>query len=179
MPNTDSDAEDYCKDLHRAYYRALFDSLLYGVCRTDEIGKVQEANQAFLTMMGCDSVDEFDASELITKVIGDANERARIFETSAESKNIYTELDLMRKDGAALPVRVSGRTARDEEGNNQGYLVVIENRNEQRAIEAQLRSVAQTDALTGPSELPQSSRCSGGRDKTLCSHWERIFFAPD
>jgi hypothetical protein len=46
----------------------------------------------------------------------------------------------VRKDCAALRVRVSGRMARDAEGINHGYLVVMENRNEQRAIEAQLSS---------------------------------------
>jgi diguanylate cyclase (GGDEF)-like protein/PAS domain S-box-containing protein len=146
---TDSDAGVYPPNVHKAYYRALFESLPYGVCRTDVHGTVQEANQALLTMMACNSVIEIAASDLTKKIIEDANERARVFESESESEKVYTELDWVRKDGVALRVRVSGRLARDEEGTNCGYLLVVENRNEQRAIEAQLRSVAQTDALTG------------------------------
>jgi diguanylate cyclase (GGDEF)-like protein/PAS domain S-box-containing protein len=146
MRNSDTGFD--ATDLYKAYYRALFDNPLYGMCRTDKTGKVQEVNHALLTMIGCDS-REFAASEWIMQVIGDPNERARLFETTPLSGNAYTELECTHKNGASVRVRVSGRAVHDGEGAIHGYQIIVETINEQRAVEAQLRSVAQTDALTG------------------------------
>jgi len=148
MPNPQPNSA--LSDMLEQHYRALFDNPVYGICRVDKLGRLEETNQSLFTMLGYDSADELVASGFTLDSVGDSTERARLFEAQpVECENLYTELDWLRKDGSPIRVRVSGRQVHDDEGGIQGYQLIIENIDNQRALEAQLRGFAHTDALTG------------------------------
>jgi diguanylate cyclase (GGDEF)-like protein/PAS domain S-box-containing protein len=132
------------------YYLALFNNPVYGICRADSLGRPKEVNQTLLNMLGYGSADELIGSGLTIDVVGDRTERERLFEAQpVDSEYLYTELNWLRKDGSPIKVRLSGRQVVDGKGDIQGYQVIVEDIDQQYAVEEQLRLVAHTDALTG------------------------------
>ena len=67
---------------------------------------------------------------------------------SEEELKAYIELEWKRKDGELIKVRVSGRTIGDPGGGDiHGYQLIVEDIDQQRALEEQLRNVAHTEDL--------------------------------
>ena len=137
--------------LHEALYRAVLRNPFYGICRTTEEGKFQEVNDTLVGIMGYASQEELLASSFHPGAIfNNAGDRTRLFEAEpVDGEPTYIELEWLRKDGTPVKVRVSGRGIEDAQGEKLGYQLVIENIDQQRALEEQLRRVAHTDALTG------------------------------
>src|SRR5580698_8191920 len=55
----------------QAHYRALLGNTMYGICHCSLDGKILDANQTFLNMLGCASKDEPLAADLTNEIIGD------------------------------------------------------------------------------------------------------------
>jgi diguanylate cyclase (GGDEF)-like protein/PAS domain S-box-containing protein len=134
---------------YEAHYRALTENQAYGICCCNNEGKFVEVNQALVTMLGYKSKNELLAANLVIDTIRDPLKRARLFGRARKrGGNHYLSLDWIRKDGTPTKVRVSGRAVqfyRDDIGSCE---LIIENIDQQRALEEHLRSVADTDALT-------------------------------
>jgi diguanylate cyclase (GGDEF)-like protein/PAS domain S-box-containing protein len=132
-----------------AHYRALVGNLTYGICRCSLEGKLLDVNQALVTMLGYSSREELLAADFASDILYDASKRAQLLGHSAEDDIAGSlEVDLRRKDGAILKVRLSGREV-GADGETDGYEVIAEDITKQRKLEDHLRQQAAKDALTG------------------------------
>ena len=133
-----------------AQYRGLVDNLIHGVCRCSLEGRLQDVNQALVTMLGYSSREELLAAHLTSEIFRDPDRRAQLLGRSTKGGCATPiEMEWKRKDGAALTVRLSGRGVSDVHGEPDGYEMVIEDITQQRKLEDQLREQANTDSLTG------------------------------
>jgi diguanylate cyclase (GGDEF)-like protein/PAS domain S-box-containing protein len=133
-----------------AHYRALVGNLMYGICRCTLEGKLVDANQALVTMLGCSAKEELLAANLTNEIIGDAFKRQQLLGGSGQvDARDSLEIDWIRKDGTPLKARLSGREVIDARGNVAGYEIIAEDVTKQRELEHHLRQQAAKDSLTG------------------------------
>src|SRR5580700_4039256 len=145
--------------------RRLVDSNIMGVFIWDFDGRILEANDEFLRMVGYDREDLLSGritwADLTPPDWRDRN-NARIEQQKSSSRFEPFEKEYTRKDGSRVPVLIGGATF--EEGGNQGVAYVLDlterkrveaeaRENEQRYREAQLElahanRVATTGQLT-------------------------------
>ena len=133
-----------------ARYRALVGNLTYGICRWNMEGKLLNANQALITMLGYTSGKELMAENLTGAIFLDPSIRNQILDCNGPENRVKAaEIDWKRKDGTTLKVRLSGREVQGERGKIEGYEVIVEDVTNQRELEDSLRSQATKDSLTG------------------------------
>jgi diguanylate cyclase (GGDEF)-like protein/PAS domain S-box-containing protein len=133
-----------------ARYRALVDNPTYGICRVDAKGKFGYANAAFLSMVGYTSREEFLETDFARDVIRDPEVRDRWIECLRNGGEIEGfEMECLRKDGATVKVRLSGRGVYTGSGAFGGYEMIVGDVTEQQAREGRLREQAESDSLTG------------------------------
>jgi diguanylate cyclase (GGDEF)-like protein/PAS domain S-box-containing protein len=133
-----------------ARYRALVDNPTYGICRVDAKGKFGYANAAFLNMVGYTSREEFLETDFARDVIRDPEVRDRWIECLRNGGEIEGfEMECLRKDGATVKVRLSGRGVYTGSGAFDGYEMIVGDVTEQQAREGRLREQAESDSLTG------------------------------
>jgi diguanylate cyclase (GGDEF)-like protein/PAS domain S-box-containing protein len=135
-----------------ARYRALVGNLTYGMCRCNSKGKFLDVNQALVTMLGYPSREELLTANHASEILCDASKRAQLLGRSTgkggQDGGGSLELDWNRKDGTPLKVRLSGREVSNE-GESEGYEIIIEDVTQQRKLEDCLRQEAAKDPLTG------------------------------
>lgn len=134
----------------QALYRALTENPTFGICRVDENGRLLDANQALVAMLGYASRDELLAASLATDLIPDPAERTRLLEAYRRMGRVDgLEVDCSRKDGTPVKVRLGGRRVHDQAAVLDGCELIVENITAQRALEDRLRHLAATDPMTG------------------------------
>jgi diguanylate cyclase (GGDEF)-like protein/PAS domain S-box-containing protein len=132
-----------------ARYRALVGNLTYGMCRCSSEGNFLDVNQALVTMLGYSSREELLATGHARDILCNPAKRAQLLRHTSEEDGLAPlEVDWTRNDGAALKVRLSGREVGDE-GEVQGYEIIVEDVTQQRKLEDHLRQQAAKDPLTG------------------------------
>ena len=140
--------QELCRS--QVLYRALTENPTYGICRVDENGRLLDANQALVAMLGYASRDELLAANLATDLIPDLVERTRLLEAYRRMGRVDgLEVDCSRKDGTPVKVRLGGRRVRDPTTVLDGCELIVENITAQRALEDRLQHLAATDPLTG------------------------------
>jgi len=121
--------------------RRLVDANIVGIIIWEVEGRILEANDAFLRMLGYDRED-LAAGRLHRTTLTPPEWRERDARTVAELKRIGTakpfEKEYLRKDGSRVPVLIGG--AMFEEGTNQGVGFVLDLTERKRAEEALRRS---------------------------------------
>jgi diguanylate cyclase (GGDEF)-like protein/PAS domain S-box-containing protein len=128
----------------------LVGNLMYGICRCTLEGKLLDANQALVMMLGCSTKEEVLAANLTSGIIGDADKRRQLLGTSRQvDLSDSLEVDWTRKDGATLRARLSGREVIAADGSARGYEIIAEDVTKQRELEHHLRQQAAKDSLTG------------------------------
>jgi diguanylate cyclase (GGDEF)-like protein/PAS domain S-box-containing protein len=133
-----------------ARYRALVGNLTYGICHCSLEGKLLDANQALVTMLGCTTKEELLAANLTSEFICDPFKRQQLLGNPAQVDRSDTlEIDWKRKDGMHLKVRLSGREVVGIRGRVKAYEIIAEDMTKQREVENQLRQRAEKDSLTG------------------------------
>jgi diguanylate cyclase (GGDEF)-like protein/PAS domain S-box-containing protein len=133
-----------------AHYRALVGNLMYGICRCTLEGKLMDANQALVTMLGCSAKEELLAANLTSGIILDAEKRQQLLGSSGQvDPSDSLEIDWTRKDGSPLKARLSGREVIAGNGTVSGYEIIAEDVTKQRELEQHLRQQAAKDSLTG------------------------------
>jgi diguanylate cyclase (GGDEF)-like protein/PAS domain S-box-containing protein len=133
-----------------ARYRALVENPTYGICRVDAKGKFGYANAAFLSMLGYTSREEFLKTDFARDVIRDDEVRERWSRCLREGAEIEGfEMECLRKDGATVKVRMSGRAVYTGNRVFDGYEIIVGDVTEQQAREVRLREQAESDSLTG------------------------------
>jgi PAS domain S-box-containing protein len=121
-----------------AKVRRLVDSNIIGILIEDLDGRVQEANQAFLRIVGYDQAD-LAAGRLRRKELTPAEWHDRDTRAVAEMRKAGTaqpfEKEYFRKDGSRVPVLVGGATL-DERGD--AVVVFVVDLTERKRAEAEL-----------------------------------------
>ena len=132
-----------------ARYRALVGNLTYGMCRCSSEGNFLDVNQALVTMLGYSSREALLAVGHARDILCNPAKRAQLLGHTGEEDGLAPlEVDWTRNDGATLKVRLSGREVGDE-GDVQGYEIIVEDITQQRKLEDHLRQQAAKDPLTG------------------------------
>jgi PAS domain S-box-containing protein len=120
-----------------AKVRSLVDSNIIGILIGNLEGQVQEANQAFLRIIGYDQAD-LAAGRLRRSELTPAEWHDRDARALAELRTLGTiqpyEKEYFRKDGSRVPVLVGGATF-DEQG---GTLIFVVDLTERKRAEAEL-----------------------------------------
>ena len=127
-----SDIEERDKKIRR-----LVDSNIIGIIIWEVEGRILEANDEFLRMVGYDRED-LTAGRLHRTTMTPPEWRDRDARTVAELRRIGTaqpfEKEYLRKDGSRVPVLIGG--AMFEEGTSQGVGFVLDLTERKRAVEA-------------------------------------------
>ena len=127
-----SDVEEREKKIRR-----LVDSNIIGIIIWELEGRILEANDAFLRMLGYDRED-LTSGRVHRTTLTPPEWRDRDASTVAELKRIGTaqpfEKEYLRKDGSRVPVLIGG--AMFEEGTSQGVGFVLDLTERKRAEEA-------------------------------------------
>jgi diguanylate cyclase (GGDEF)-like protein/PAS domain S-box-containing protein len=134
----------------QSLYRALVDNPAYGIYRCDPDGKFLDVNQALLTMLGYETMQELIAADRASEIAldsGDGKPSVGSLPEPARMEPIETQW--VRKNGTILKVRLSGRAVYDDHGNFSGREIIAIDVTEQRTLEEQLRHQASSDSLTG------------------------------
>ena len=127
-------------------FRSLVMNAPYGICRCDALGTLQDANPAMVAMFGYSSAAELTGRHL-GSLYADAQQwfqTADYFHARKEFNNLTTEC--VRKDGAAIVARISGRSiANGKQGST--YEIFMEDITETRMLELQLRQAQKMEAI--------------------------------
>jgi PAS domain S-box-containing protein len=118
----------------------------YGICRCNGLGIIQDANPALTAMFGYDTGTELRGRHL-GSLYADAQQwfqTADFFHAHKEFNDLTTEC--LRKDGATIVARISGRTIPNgKEGGN--FEIFMEDVTETRILELQLRQAQKMEAI--------------------------------
>jgi len=132
-----------------ARYRVLVGNLTYGMCRCSSEGTFLDANQALLTMLGYPTKRALLGSIHAGEILRNPAKRTQLLGHTGEKGGFAPlEVDWKRNDGTTLKVRLSGREVGDE-GETEGYEIIVEDVTQQRKLEDHLRQQAAKDPLTG------------------------------
>lgn len=132
-----------------AHYRALMGNLAFGICRCGMEGQFLDVNQALMMMLGYTFKEEILSVNLAMEVLRDPRKRAQLLGEVGEIGRVDPlETDWNRKNGTTLRVRLSGREVSTEEGNRDGYEIIVEDVTKQCELENDLRQQAARDPLT-------------------------------
>jgi len=127
-------------------FRSLVMNAPYGICRCDALGILQEANPAMVAMFGYASAAELKGRHL-GSLYADAQQwfqTADHFHARKEFNGLTTEC--VRKDGAAIVARISGRSIPNgKEGGT--FEIFMEDVTETRTLELQLRQAQKMEAI--------------------------------
>jgi PAS domain S-box-containing protein len=127
-------------------FRSLVMNAPYGICRCNAFGTLQDANPALVAMLGYDSAAELTGRHL-GSLYADAQQwfqTADYFHAGKEFNNLTTEC--VRKDGAAIVARISGRSIAN--GKTGGtFEIFMEDVTETRTLELQFRQAQKMEAI--------------------------------
>jgi PAS domain S-box-containing protein len=127
-------------------FRSLVMNAPYGICRCDALGILQDANPALVTMFGYGSAAELTGRHL-GSLYADAQQwfqTADYFHARKEFNNLTTEC--VRKDGAAIVARISGRSIPNGK-TGDSFEIFMEDATETRTLELQLRQAQKMEAI--------------------------------
>jgi len=127
-------------------FRSLVMNAPYGICRCNALGILQDANPALVAMFGYDSAAEIRGRHL-GSLYADAQQwfqTADYFHARKEFNNLTTEC--VRKDGAALVARISGRSIPNGQDEST-FEIFMEDVTETRTLELQLRQAQKMEAI--------------------------------
>jgi PAS domain S-box-containing protein len=127
-------------------FRSLVMNAPYGICRCDALGTLQDANPALVAMLGYDSAAELTGRHL-GSLYADAQQwfqTADYFHAGKAFNDLTTEC--VRKDGAAIVARISGRSIAN--GKTGGtFEIFMEDVTETRTLELQFRQAQKMEAI--------------------------------
>ena len=127
-------------------FRSLVMNAPYGICRCNSLGIIQDANPALVAMFGYSSAAELAGLHL-GSLYADAQQwfhTADHFHAGKEFDGVATEC--VRKDGASIFARISGRAIPNGKAGNT-YEIFIEDITGTRMLEQQLRQAQKMEAI--------------------------------
>ncbi|HKM46860.1 MAG TPA: response regulator [Terriglobales bacterium] len=127
-------------------FRSLVMNAPYGICRCDAHGTLHDANPALVAMFGYESAAELTGRHL-GSLYADAQQwfqTADYFHAGKEFNNLTTEC--VRKDGAAIVVRITGRSIANGKAGGT-FEIFMEDVTETRTLELQFRQAQKMEAI--------------------------------
>src|ERR1035437_600429 len=127
-------------------FRSLVMNAPYGICRCDAFGTLQDANPALVAMLGYDSAAELTGRHL-GSLYADAQQwfqTADYFHAGKAFNDLTTEC--VRKDGAAIVARISGRSIANGKAGGT-FEIFMEDVTETRTLELQFRQAQKMEAI--------------------------------
>lgn len=117
-------------------YRTLFESSVDGIVLQASDGKVLDANQAYLDMLGCarDEVRSLSLPQLPPADVGEKDGHP-----SLKACQVLSETELLRKDGSTLPVEVRRWRTNGHDGEVTGLWSMVRDVTERKLAEEALR----------------------------------------
>jgi len=121
-------------------YRHLFEHVGCGVSFTSKEGKVLNANQALLEMLGYKSKEEFLKIDITKDMYLRPEDRQKFQEMiERDGQVIDYEVDFKRTDGSAIPVLLTAHVRYDQFGNVLGYEGMNVDQTQRKQMEKDLR----------------------------------------
>jgi two-component system, cell cycle sensor histidine kinase and response regulator CckA len=134
--------------LSQASLQSLVDNAPFGICRTSLDGdRFETLNSTLREMLGGYSLEEALQLQISKHVWADPKDRSRLIELMQRNISIKGfETNFRRRDGSALPVRISGSFLQDADGTGhfEGY---VEDITQQSTLEQQVRQVQKLEAV--------------------------------
>ncbi len=127
-------------------FRSLVMNAPYGICRCDAHGTLHDANPALVAMFGYESAAELTGRHL-GSLYADAQQwfqTADYFHAGKEFNDLTTEC--VRKDGAAIVVRITGRSIANGKAGGT-FEIFMEDVTETRTLELQFRQAQKMEAI--------------------------------
>jgi len=125
-----------------ARLHTLFDNSPLGIFRTSLEGRYIEVNHTLATMLGYDSVDELmkTVGDVSSQVYFDPKSRKSIIEkTKKTGKPVNIESYFRKKNNHVIPVNLSVKMVKDEEGHIYGIEGIVQDISIRKAFENELR----------------------------------------
>jgi PAS domain S-box-containing protein len=127
-------------------FRSLVTHAPYGVCRCDSNGILLDVNPALVAMLGCEAGGEL-VGENLANLYSDSQQWFSLADYLRTLQKFHgVAADWVRKDGASINVRLSGRAFRDKH-NVIFFELFAEDVTERRALEQQLRQAQKMEAI--------------------------------
>lgn len=133
--------EELADQEHR--YRELFDRVPAGLYRTTPDGEILDANPAFVELLGYPSKDAVLQTS-VHDIYVDPGDRVVLTEEAEREGVVDTEIQLRRADGELIWVRDRMVAVYDDSGNVTSYDGQLFDVTEQRAVEAELRTLVES-----------------------------------
>src|SRR5215470_5765224 len=131
-----------------ARYRSLVQSAVYGIYRSSVDGRFLDGNPALIAMLGYESAEDVLRLDPEHEVFLDPGEHARLMqEFQRKGRLDSAEVKWRRRDGRAITVRLSGRTATTAEEFDRVLEIIAEDVTERRALEDQFRQAQKMEAV--------------------------------
>ncbi len=131
-------------------YRNLFESSKDGIFISDDEGRVVDANQAYIEMLGY-SREEIRgvSSSQITPARWHRTDRDILMnQVLARGYSDDYEKEYVRKNGTVFPISTRVWLTNDDQGNSGGMWGIVRDITDRKRMEARLRSLSLQDELT-------------------------------
>ena len=128
-------------------FRKLFESNTIGIAIADLAGRILEANDAFLKMIGSPREELLTGAmrwETLTPPEFSDRDRAAVVELQRSGAVTPWEKELFRKDGSRVPVLIGVAMLQASEASSLSYIVDL---SERRQLEEQFRQAQKMEAV--------------------------------
>jgi two-component system cell cycle sensor histidine kinase/response regulator CckA len=133
--------------ISEARFREFIENASYGIGLSTMEGELLYANPKLIRMLGYSSFEDLSARNLADSTYKTPKDRERILEQYLRDGHVTgAELEWKRKDGSLIRVRISGRSARSEDGRS-GIEVIVEDVTEWRALEQRVQQLRKFEAI--------------------------------
>ncbi len=118
-------------------YGALFDTSLDGIAIVNRAGRFEDANRAFLEMVGYQSSELMEKNWKFLIVDRDRERIAELFSRPLARRGFTDEieLELMRRDGSSFPGRLRTWVDEEQRGRPRRFLTIIRDVTESRKLD--------------------------------------------
>jgi PAS domain S-box-containing protein len=131
-----------------ARYRSLVQSAVYGIYRASIDGRFLDVNPALIHMLGYDSAEDVVKLDPQQDVFLEPSAHAHLMqEFQRTGKLDSAEVRWKKKDGTAITVRLSGRSADAVDDRDATLEIIAEDVTERRALEDQFRQAQKMEAV--------------------------------
>ncbi len=131
-----------------AKYRTLVNHAVYGIYRSTLDGRFVSVNPALVKMLRYDSDEELLNINMERDLYADPSERERLVaQYICRDRIDGLEVEWKRRDDTRILVRLSGRLVQREDGQPDGFEMIVEDVTERHTLETQLRQAQKMEAV--------------------------------
>ncbi|MFC1839649.1 PAS domain S-box protein [Thermodesulfobacteriota bacterium] len=121
-------------------YKRLFEHSGAGVYKSSKEGKMLNANQALLDMLGYESKEEFLNIDIAGDLYLNPGDRKKFQELiEKDGRVVNYEVDFKRKDGSPISIQLTAHVRYDENGNVLGYEGINIDQSQRKEMEKRIK----------------------------------------